>query len=255
MNPNEEALTEAERIVREAEMDRYDESNESIDLAITLAEQKAYDENPLAEDECVYDFYLFQQEFQGSPDQLAEFKRRVVQENPNIDSVHASVNEEPNTCVSCMLILKATAESPADIKECLYDKRFAIAIHTHFKDHEIVGLMVRTLAETINEDDGTKTEAIVTCCVINDRIGNIVRRTDNGEVQFKQFYPVASWKNSELDTIKECAEILSDKYGNIPAALYMAVHGPQAAKRTDPEMWDAAVSDFLDSKSKETEQE
>jgi hypothetical protein len=255
MNPEDNVVDEAERIVREAEMDRYDNSNQSIDNAIQLAEAKAYTDNPLSEQECVYDFYLFQQEFQGLPDQLDEFKRKAYEEDPSTENIYAAIGEDANTCVSCSLILKSGPDAPPTVKEILYSNKFALSVHTHFSDKEIVGMMVRSLADAKNAEDGEKVEAIVTCCVFNDRLGNIVRRTDNGEIIMSHFCPLASWKNSEVSTVRECAEIIGNKYGNIPAALYMAIHMPPAAKREDPEMWEALTKDFLDQQSEETEQE
>lgn len=258
MTNEDQVLNEAEQILRDAFMTQQDNSNASLEMAIKVAEEKAYKDNPLHEDACVYDFYLFQNEFQGTPDQMAEFKRKVADEKgKEIPSIMAAIGEEPNACVSCSLILASQEGNPANVKDVLFNAQFPLSLHTYpgFQDAEICGMMMRTLANATPENSGEVVEAIVTSVVLNDRMGNIARRTDTGEVMYCDFHPLASWKNSDPDEIKQCADIIIDKYGKIPAALYSAIHLPLAIKRNDPEMWEAQTQDFLADKAKETEQE
>jgi len=262
---NEEAiLKETESIIAAALAEETKHEEDSLREAIILAEQQTWQAKPMTDDS-VYDLWVFTKQFQGTPEELAEFRKTMEAKEPDAISVEGSAWQDgrANACISLEHLFSAVPDkTPVNIKEVLSDASFVMGLHCapRFEEHRVEGLMIRSLASARAVDEGKGTEdvkdIVMTAVVLGDKLAVIPRLQATGELwQEPVFTTVVRLSDDNAELVKECWSELDDSHGEVAKLLYGALNMPRVLQQRDPEIWEAMKQDFLAGQAKEDEQE
>ena len=141
MTEEEQVLNALRDVVDDAGSRLIEESTLSTERALTEGEESIWNGAPMT---AVFDFWVKHKVFQGSPEEVAEFKQEHGPDtNPNVGVVDAS-NGSANACLQVHCAYEAEPNGPGDIKELLSNGAQMIRMHDQLPN--LAGLMIRTEA-------------------------------------------------------------------------------------------------------------
>jgi len=258
MTNEDEVLRQTEIILNESADAIQAAAQHDKRQALVTGEQNAWESDPLTDSE-VYDVWVYDVEFQGTPASLAEWNATGVLEN--VPTAYVSQSMTANSCLSVSRAIISGDNTPSDVKELVSDSAFFFGLAMAPAYNDPRGLMVRTQAFASKDENSRPSEAddrmdvVVTCCLLYDTMV-LISRDDKGEYLTEPTYiDVIAYDGSNHQDVYKCAEWLSDVHGEVCRHVYMAINIPLVMKTKDPEMWEATKQDLLARKNQQTEQE
>lgn len=268
MTHEDEVLRQADEIIAAAAEQEAKSAAASVNEALLLAEQAAWETKPLTDNACMYDIWVFTKKYSGTPEGLAEFRNRIGASEPSAQHLEGDAWKDgtANACIALEHVLSAEeGKTPPNVKEVLFDHGFVIKLHTtdHFDGAPIEGLLIRSQAfaseqavssgKRASESDDRR-DVVINLALLGDTMMAIARDATTGkffEDQTPNFTKVVRHNGTNHDEVKECFHDLAESHGELAQAIYGAVYMPKAMRGEDPELWDAIVQDFLADEAKE----
>jgi len=186
MTEEEQVLNALRDVVDDAGSRLIEESTLSTERALTEGEESIWNGAPMT---AVFDFWVKHKVFQGSPEEVAEFKQEHGPDtNPNVGVVDAS-NGSANACLQVHCAYEAEPNGPGDIKELLSNGAQMIRMHDQLPN--LAGLMIRTeaWASKTAEKDGVKPseaedkqDIVIIASILANRMMFRIRAKDTGEI-------------------------------------------------------------------------
>lgn len=268
MTHEDEVLRQADEIIAAAAEQEAKSAAASVNEALLLAEQAAWETKPLTNNACMYDIWVFTKKYSGTPEGLAEFRNRIGASDASAQHIEGNAWKDgtANACIALEHVLSAEeGKTPPNVKEVLFDHGFVIKLHTtdHFDGAPIEGLLIRSQAfaseqavsngKRASESDDRR-DVVINLALLGDTMMAIARDATTGkffEDQTPNFTKVVRHNGTNHDEVKECFHDLAESHGELAQAIYGAVYMPKAMRGEDPELWDAMVQDFLADEAKE----
>jgi len=269
MTEEEALFTEVDNILKDAneqELDRYRKYVKSVALNV---EQTIYNEFGSEE---AYQLWTLSMEHKGTPESIAEFKVRALEEQPN--AVNLTVqddDDEINACLGMEIAYVAQPGMPPDINGLLSNRQAMMLIHAKRKN--LVGFVARTGAWASQDKDSKPSEAddrqsvTITMYYTSGLMVVVPRNDDTKEVLEESiqihdvFSPCADAPSkydghSNAEVAEMCSRYLGETHGKSLSLLYQAYAYPKSLMYDDLEMYQAVTADaLLAAANEETEQE
>jgi len=249
MTDEEDVLRQTEKILNEGLRSLEAGSKGDKQQALRVGEQNAWESDPLNGDD-VYDVWVYDVEFQGTPETLAKWNE--TSPIHDVPTAFTSSHLAANSCLSVSRSIVAGAHTPDDIKELLTEPAFFFGLAATPVYNDPRGLMVRTQAFATKLDDVRPSQAddrisvVVSCCLLYDTMVIITRNEETGEYMGDPtFIDVIAYDGDNHKEVGKCANWLGAKYGEVCRGVYNAINIPLVMKTLDPEMWEATKQDLL----------